>query len=57
MRYIVLSFLLLVGLIGSIPADATSLFDEDGCDLFTNQTASELGDIVTIIQSCIHRNR
>ena len=47
----ILSFILVFGLIGSIPTGATSLFDKDGCDLFTSQTASELGDIVTIIIS------
>jgi flagellar L-ring protein precursor FlgH len=33
------------------PAHATSLFDEEGCDLFTADTASEIGDLVTIVIS------
>ena len=40
-----------LGLILVIPAGADSLFDEEGCDLFTITTASELGDLVTIIIS------
>ncbi len=51
MRRIILSILLLTGLLIAIPAGATSLFDEDGCDLFTADRAAELGDLVTIIIS------
>lgn len=44
-----LLLLLIGGLFLSAPAPATSLFDEDGCDLFTCDKASKIGDLVTIV--------
>ena len=51
MRHLILSILLITGLLTAIPAGATSLFDEDGCDLFTSDRAAELGDLVTVVIS------
>jgi len=41
--------ILFLSLLLAIPAYATSLFDEEGCDLFTSQRAADLGDLVTIV--------
>lgn len=52
MRKILLTtIILIVGLALPALAHATSLFDEDGCDLFTADRAAEIGDLVTIIIS------
>jgi flagellar L-ring protein FlgH len=51
MRHILLITILIAGLLIAPPSSATSLFDEDGCDLFTADTATEIGDLVTIIIS------
>ncbi|MCX6645460.1 MAG: flagellar basal body L-ring protein FlgH [bacterium] len=51
MRHILLIIILIAGLMVVAPARATSLFDEEGCDLFTADTASEIGDLVTIVIS------
>jgi len=50
-RILILTTAVMLGLILTIPVGADSLFDEDGCDLFTITTASELGDLVTIVIS------
>jgi flagellar L-ring protein FlgH len=50
MRIITLTVLLsLISLMFSAPTSGDSLFDEEGCDLFTIDNASELGDLVTIV--------
>lgn len=51
MRYLLILFLLLFGILFPIPVQADSLFDVDGCDLFTAIIANEIGDLVTIIIS------
>jgi flagellar L-ring protein precursor FlgH len=49
MRYVFLMMLLAAGLLLSTPLTATSLFDEEGCDLITCDKASRIGDLVTIL--------
>jgi flagellar L-ring protein precursor FlgH len=51
MRTFILTITLFAGLALTVPAYATSLFDEQGCDLFTTNRASQLGDLVTIVIS------
>lgn len=51
MRYLFILFLLLFGILFPIPVQGDSLFDVDGCDLFTAVIANEIGDLVTIIIS------
>jgi flagellar L-ring protein FlgH len=49
MRFTFLTVAMIAGLALAFPVYATSLFDPNGCDLFTADRASEIGDIVTII--------
>lgn len=51
MRHLFILFLLLIGILFPIPVQGDSLFDVDGCDLFTAVIANEIGDLVTIIIS------
>jgi flagellar L-ring protein FlgH len=51
MRNILLIGIFLLGIMMPGPAGSTSLFDEDGCDLFTCDIASDIGDLVTIVIS------
>ncbi len=51
MRHFFILFTLLFGILFTLPVQADSLFDVDGCDLFTADIANEIGDLVTIIIS------
>ncbi|MFH1675886.1 MAG: flagellar basal body L-ring protein FlgH, partial [bacterium] len=51
MRYSLLLIILLTGFFLATPVWSTSLFDEDGCDLFTVDSAANIGDLVTIVIS------
>jgi len=47
MRIFAITLVLVLMMGGS--ASATSLFDEDGCNLFTSDIATEIGDLVTVL--------
>jgi len=47
MRIFAITLVLVLMMGGS--ASATSLFDEDGCNLFTADLATEIGDLVTVL--------
>lgn len=51
MRRILLILIFIIGALIPSQVQATSLFDEDGCDLFTADIAADIGDLVTIIIS------
>jgi flagellar L-ring protein precursor FlgH len=51
MRTYLLVLTVLIGFMVGSPIWATSLFTEDGCDLFTADRANEIGDLVTIVVS------
>ncbi len=51
MRYLILPIFLISMILPGTPAWGTSLFDEEGCELFTCHKASNIGDLVTIIIS------
>ncbi len=51
MRYLIFSMIIVLGLLVPLPSSATSLFDEDGCDLITCDRAAQIGDLVTILIS------
>jgi len=48
-NFLIVPAMVAIWLLAAVPAASTSLFDEDGCDLFTMNTASEIGDLVTIV--------
>jgi flagellar L-ring protein FlgH len=48
MRLFILTVLMFAGMMVT-PLMATSLFTEDGCDLFTVERATKIGDLVTIV--------
>jgi flagellar L-ring protein precursor FlgH len=50
-RFITFLLACAAALFFTAPAFATSLFDEDGCDLFTCDRADRIGDLVTVVIS------